>query len=178
MLSCFSSIWFFATLWSKPPGSSVHRIFQARILEWVAMPSSRESSQPRDWTHISCASTLARGFFTTSITWEALNSHVGASKYSTVGPWLETREARQFILNTKMEMLALLVVQERIISGDFRLITSKLSWFSHNADIWNKHFWSWREKWQPTPVFLSGNPMDTGAWWAIVKGVAKECGTT
>ena len=32
------------------PGSSVHRIFQARILEWVAMPSSRGSSQPRDWT--------------------------------------------------------------------------------------------------------------------------------
>ena len=30
------------------PGSSVHGVFQARILEWVAMPSSRESSQPRD----------------------------------------------------------------------------------------------------------------------------------
>ena len=30
-----------------PPGSSVHRILQARILEWVAMPSSRGSSQPR-----------------------------------------------------------------------------------------------------------------------------------
>ena len=35
-------------------GSSVHGIFQARILEWVAMPSSRGSSQPRDWTSISC----------------------------------------------------------------------------------------------------------------------------
>ena len=33
---------------------SVHGILQARILEWVAMPSSRVSSQPRDWTHISC----------------------------------------------------------------------------------------------------------------------------
>ena len=31
----------------SPPGSSVHRIFQARILEWVAMPSSRESFHPR-----------------------------------------------------------------------------------------------------------------------------------
>ena len=31
----------------SPPGSSVHGIFQARILEWVAMPSSRESSWPR-----------------------------------------------------------------------------------------------------------------------------------
>ena len=32
------------------PGSSVHGILQARILEWVAMPSSRESSLIRDWT--------------------------------------------------------------------------------------------------------------------------------
>ena len=32
----------------RPPGSSVHRILQARIVEWVAMPSSRVSSQPRD----------------------------------------------------------------------------------------------------------------------------------
>ena len=36
-------------------------ILQARILEWVAMPSSRESSQHRDWTHVSC---IAGGFFT------------------------------------------------------------------------------------------------------------------
>ena len=36
-------------------------ILQARILEWVAMPSSRGSSQPRDQTHVSC---IAGGFFT------------------------------------------------------------------------------------------------------------------
>ena len=35
------------------PGSSVHGILQARILEWVAMPSSRGSSQPRDGTQVS-----------------------------------------------------------------------------------------------------------------------------
>ena len=40
----------------SPPGSSVHGILQARILEWVAMPSSRGSSPPRDGTHISCIS--------------------------------------------------------------------------------------------------------------------------
>ena len=38
----------------SPPGSSVHAILQARMLEWVAMPSSRGSSQPRDQTCISC----------------------------------------------------------------------------------------------------------------------------
>ena len=37
----------------SPPGFSVYGILQARILEWIAMPSSRGSSQPRDWTQIS-----------------------------------------------------------------------------------------------------------------------------
>ena len=36
------------------PGSSVHGIFQARILEWVVISFSRESSQHRDWTWVSC----------------------------------------------------------------------------------------------------------------------------
>ena len=33
----------------RPPGSSVHGILQARTLEWIAMPSSKRSSRPRDW---------------------------------------------------------------------------------------------------------------------------------
>ena len=40
-------------MYHSPPGSSVHGILQARILEWVAMASSRGSSQPRDWTQVS-----------------------------------------------------------------------------------------------------------------------------
>ena len=39
---------------SSPPGSSVHGIFQARALEWVAIAFSRGSSQPRDWIQVSC----------------------------------------------------------------------------------------------------------------------------
>jgi len=39
--------------WS-PPGSSVHGILRARIPEWVAIPFSRGSSQPRDRTQVSC----------------------------------------------------------------------------------------------------------------------------
>ena len=38
----------------NPPGSSVHGISQARILEWYAISFCRGSSQPRDWTYISC----------------------------------------------------------------------------------------------------------------------------
>ena len=48
----------------SPPGSSVPGISQARILEWVATSSSRESSQPRDQTHISYISPIVDGFFT------------------------------------------------------------------------------------------------------------------
>ena len=47
------------------PGSSVHGILQVGILEWVAMPFSRGSSQPRNRTHISCGSCSAGGVFTT-----------------------------------------------------------------------------------------------------------------
>ena len=58
LLSCFSRVPLFVTLWTlahQAPG----------ILEWVAMPSSRGSSQPRTQTHVSC---IAGGFFTTSST--------------------------------------------------------------------------------------------------------------
>ena len=48
----------------SPPGSSVHGILQARILERVAMPSPRGSSRPRDRTRISCGSCIAGRFFT------------------------------------------------------------------------------------------------------------------
>ena len=56
----------------SPPGSSVHGILQASILEWVTMPSSRGSSQPRDQTRVSLMSPALTGrFFATSTTWEA-----------------------------------------------------------------------------------------------------------
>ena len=53
----------------SPPGSSVHGIVQARILKWVAMPSSRRSSRPRDQIHVSC---IGRQFIHHWATREAL----------------------------------------------------------------------------------------------------------
>ena len=46
------------------PGSSVHGILQARILEWVAMPFSRGSIQPRDGTQVSRMQADSLSFFT------------------------------------------------------------------------------------------------------------------
>ena len=56
---------------SSLPCSSVHGILQARILEWVAMPSSRGSFQPRDGTMSLMSPALAGRSFTNSATWEA-----------------------------------------------------------------------------------------------------------
>ena len=55
----------------SPPGSSVHGVSQARILEWVAISYSRGSSQPRDQTHISCVSCTERRFLYHCTAWEA-----------------------------------------------------------------------------------------------------------
>ena len=55
----------------SPPGSSIHGIFQARILEWVAISYSRGSSPPRDRTHVSCSSCVSRRMLYHCATWEA-----------------------------------------------------------------------------------------------------------
>ena len=70
VLSRYSCVQLCDPMDCSPSGSSVHGILQMRILEWVVMPSSRGSSQPRDWTHVSMSPALAGGFFTTSDTWE------------------------------------------------------------------------------------------------------------
>ena len=61
---CAKSLQLYLTLCNlmdcSPPGSSVHGILQARILEWVAMPSSRGSAQTRDRTCLSYVSCIDR----------------------------------------------------------------------------------------------------------------------
>ena len=64
-------------------GSSVHGIFQARILEWVAMPSSRGSSQFGIEPACLTIPALASSFFTTSATWDAPLVRMAIIKKST-----------------------------------------------------------------------------------------------
>ena len=57
------------------PGSSVHGIFQARVLEWVAISVSRGSSWPRDWTqvsHVACRRFTGRATIP-SLSWSVVN---------------------------------------------------------------------------------------------------------
>ena len=71
------------TLWDpmdcSPPGSYVHGILQARILERVAMSSSRGSSRSRDKTRVSYIASLALvgGFFTIRAMWETWGQQYG-----------------------------------------------------------------------------------------------------
>ena len=58
----------------SPPGFSVHGILQARILEWVAVPSARRSSWLREWTSVSCISCFGRWVLYHWVTWEAHGS--------------------------------------------------------------------------------------------------------
>ena len=59
------------------PGSSVHGIFQARVLGWVAVSFSRGSSRPRDWTQVS---SIADRCFTVWATREVHNDSHGISQ--------------------------------------------------------------------------------------------------
>ena len=63
---------------SATPGSSVHGILQARLLEWLAIPFFKWSSQPRDWTWVPC---LAGRFFTVWDTREAPLIFIYTCKY-------------------------------------------------------------------------------------------------
>ena len=53
-----------------------HGIFQAKILEWVAISYSRASSQPRDWIHISSVFCISRQILYHCTTWEVLYTHL------------------------------------------------------------------------------------------------------
>ena len=65
-----------STLWGPMdyslPGSSVHGILQARILEWVAVPSSRGSSWPSGRTQVCCISCTGRRILYQCATWKIL----------------------------------------------------------------------------------------------------------
>ena len=67
------------------PSSSVHGILQARILKWVAIPFSRESSRPRDQIQVSC---IAGRFFTSWATREAQFTSLHMSNTSSLYIWI------------------------------------------------------------------------------------------
>ena len=78
-----------------PPGSSVHRILQARILEWFAIPFSRESSWPRDGTCFCCVSWIGRYIHYHWTSWEAICD----LRYVIKSHWIGTEHMATLYIN-------------------------------------------------------------------------------
>ena len=82
VVQSLSRVWLLAT-----PSTAAHQaplsmgILQARILEWISYPFSRGSSQPRDWTQVSC---IAGRFFTPWVTREDLGHNSYARKWKSL----------------------------------------------------------------------------------------------
>ena len=77
VLAALSCLTFCHTMVCSLPGSSVHGIFQAKVLEWVAISFSRGSSWPRDQTQVPC---IAGRFFTVWVTREPICGGRGQGK--------------------------------------------------------------------------------------------------
>ena len=113
----------------SPPSSSVRGISQARILEWVAISSSRGSSWPSklwDQTHNSCVSCIAGRFFTTEPSGKPYSS-------IRIKQWVCVRDRHRdsvFSINTVESNLHYLVKQ-KIDAGDWRNMVTVFSSSSH-----------------------------------------------
>ena len=86
----------------SPPGSSIHGIFQARILEWVAISFSKGSSPPRDWIRISCVSGTGSWILYHWATREAISKRIMRRLNDT------SKEIWKYVLHRKIWSLLLL----------------------------------------------------------------------
>ena len=132
----------------SPPGSSIHGILQARILERVAISYSRGSSQPRDRTCVSCISCISRRIF----------YHCG----------LKTQEwpARPLPLR-------ICVWVKRAFPGGAEVKVSACS-AGDLGSIPGSGRSPGEGNGNPLQYSCLENPMDGGAWWAIVHGVTES----
>ena len=140
--------------------ASVHGILQARILEWVTIPFSRGSSQPRDQTQV---------------------SHIAGRSFT-----IRTiREALRMVLRkvsaTPQNRLGLRLLVEKAMATHSSTLAWKISWTEELGGLQSMgsqrvgHDWAtslllftfmrWRRKWQPTPVFL---PRESQGWRSLV----------
>ena len=109
------------------------------------MPSSRASSQPKDWTQVSCISSTGR--LIPYALEKAMAAHSSTLAWKI--PWTEEPGRLQSM-------------------GSLRVRHNWTTSLSLSA------FMHWRRQWQPTPVFLPGESQGWGAWWAAVFGVAQS----
>ena len=179
----------------SPPGSSVHGILQARILEEVVIPSSRGSFWPGKLAS-ACVSCTASGLFINWATWEAwLQDREWNLKVNSEEPKSKIRRRLKFGREDR----------ESIIEGFLNI-----AWISEFTNIWffltyerlprwrsskkricllmqemlETWVWllgqedPWRRHGNPLQYSCLENPMERGAWWAKVHGICKESDRT
>ena len=129
--------------WS-PPGSSVHGILQASILGWIATPSPRGSSWPRDRTQVSC---IAGGFFTVWATRKDNSPYTPQRHFY----FLLRCCTFNYLWNLLLKVTgALLIIKSYAI---FSYLTSVLTWlitspfwgFFFSVSLWLGHSCMWIE---------------------------------
>ena len=141
-----------------PMGYTVHGIFQARIVEWVAVPFSRGSPQPRDWTQVSH---IAGRFFTS---WAARKAQeYWRGSLSLLQGIFLTQESNQGLLHCRWILYQLsyegsCLGQPKLPGQGFPGISVVKNPPANTEDVGSipglvgKIPWS--RKWQATPVFL------------------------
>ena len=118
----------------SPPGSSAHGLFQARVLQWAAISSSRGSSQPRDWTHVSCISCTVRQILDHWATWEAHSTLTLQQKADKNTPeWVWPDSNKTFYPDTTMEISSNFHLAWNIILLIFKPFSNVKTAFSSRA---------------------------------------------
>ena len=123
--------------------SFVHGIFQARILEWVAVFSSKRSSQPRDLIHVFCVSCIGRQILYHCTTWEVQNAIIYCQKKKKKNHYKPSRESRTLIADISKDITNPKVCASSQISQSLIcLFHGHLSWvlFFHNLSLKKKNW--------------------------------------
>ena len=163
----------------SPPGSSVHWVSQARILEWVAISFSRGSSQFRNQTHVSC---IACRFFTDWTTREAALYSLVIS----IWVWISLKNSLNWATPSSGVYGCFWHPTPVLLAGKSngqRSLVGCSPW-----GRWVRHDWAtslslftfmhWRGKWQPTPVFLPGESQGRGSFVGCHLSGRTESNTT
>ena len=134
------------------PDSSVHGIFQTRILEWVAISFSRGSSQPRDWTWVSCIAGRLFTIWATRETWTMINAAKYLCLISFSVPLFLLWTSNRFSFFTFGDQMQrnLLVTPYilAVLSGSVQLCL-----FHSNIECLQKFWFKWEKSSNDHPIF-------------------------
>ena len=140
----------------SPPGFFVHGDSQARILEWVAMPSSKGSSRPRDGTHVSC---LAGRFFYHWATWEGHQSLWSGVK------------GQSFLLLLVWKQRKVLPSKQKMEGCEVWHLKRRWCWERLRAGEGDDKGW---DGWMASPTQRTWVWVDSGSWPGVLRFMGSQ----